>query len=133
MHTVFFFVVFSHSFTISRKKRGGPCMLRIVCTYVRSLTIDTIKSLGRLLGQRLGADSTTHLFQRLAICLWKGNAVLRLIKGLATRDYKASMWIRHTPTRPDGWGCIKTTLNCDQFLLLWAKASSLAQPIIFRS
>ena len=49
---------------------------------------DTIQSFGRLLGQRLGippADSTTHLFQRLAIRLWRGNA---------------TMWIRHTPIRP---------------------------------
>ena len=38
---------------------------------------DTISSLGRLLGQRLGiptSDSTRHLFQRIAISLWKGNA-----------------------------------------------------------
>ena len=38
---------------------------------------DTISSIGRLMGQRLGippADSTRHLFQRMAICLWRGNA-----------------------------------------------------------
>ena len=49
---------------------------------------DTIQSFGRLLGQRLGipsSDSTTHLFQRLSICLWRGNA---------------TMWIRCTPIRP---------------------------------
>ena len=52
------------------------------------LAVDTIRSFGRLLGQRLGiptADTTTHLFQRLAIRLWRGNA---------------AMWIRRTPTRP---------------------------------
>ena len=35
--------------------------------------VNTIRSFGRLLGQKLGitpADSTTHLFQRLTICLW---------------------------------------------------------------
>ena len=49
---------------------------------------DTIRSFGRLLGQRLGisqAESATHLFQRLAILLWRGNA---------------TMWIRRTPIRP---------------------------------
>ena len=52
------------------------------------VAIDTIKSIGRLQGQRLGIpppDSTRHLFQRLAISLWKGNATL---------------WIRRQPTRP---------------------------------
>ena len=35
--------------------------------------VNTIRSFGRLLGQKLGitpADSTTHLFQRLTIRLW---------------------------------------------------------------
>ena len=47
--------------------------------------VHSIKSIGRQLGQRLGippADSTTHLFQRLSICLWRGNA---------------AMWIRRCP------------------------------------
>ena len=46
---------------------------------------DTIRSIGQLQGQRLGispADTTTHLFQRLAICLWRENA---------------AMWIRRMP------------------------------------
>ena len=50
--------------------------------------VDVIKNIGRLQGQRLGtppADSTTHLFQRLAICLWRGNA---------------SLWVRRIPIRP---------------------------------
>jgi hypothetical protein len=50
--------------------------------------LDTIKSIGRLQGQRLGippAESTTHLFQRLSICLWRGNATL---------------WIPRLPIRP---------------------------------
>ena len=50
--------------------------------------IHTIKSIGRLQGLRLGIpppDSTRHLFQRLAISLWKGNATL---------------WIQCQPTRP---------------------------------
>ncbi len=48
---------------------------------------DTIKSFGRLMGQRLGipsADSTTHLFQRLSINLWRGHA---------------AMWIRRFPIK----------------------------------
>ena len=57
------------------------------------LAIETIKSIGRLQGQRLGnppADSTRHLSQRISISLWKGNA---------------SLWIRRqpvAPTRVDG-------------------------------
>ena len=46
--------------------------------------VHSIKSIGRQLGQRLGippTDSTTHLFQRLSICLWRGNA---------------AMWIRYS-------------------------------------
>ena len=41
--------------------------------------IATIGLIGRLLGQRLGippAESTCHLFQRLSIALWHGNAAL---------------------------------------------------------
>ena len=41
------------------------------------MTADTISSIGRLLGQRLGispGESIRHLFQRLAISLWRGNA-----------------------------------------------------------
>ena len=50
--------------------------------------ISAIKSIGRLQGQCLGIpppESTWHLFQRLAIALWKGNATL---------------WIRRQPARP---------------------------------
>ena len=46
---------------------------------------DTISSIGRLLGQRLGippSESVRHLFQRCAISLWRGNA---------------SLWIRRHP------------------------------------
>ena len=46
---------------------------------------DTIASIGRLLGQRLGippAETIRHLFQRCSIALWRGNAAL---------------WIRHCP------------------------------------
>ena len=38
-----------------------------------------ISRIGRLMGQRLNtppAEATRHLFQRLSICLWKGDAVL---------------------------------------------------------
>ena len=41
------------------------------------MSADTISSLGRPLGQRLGispVESTRHLYQRLAISLWRGNA-----------------------------------------------------------
>jgi len=52
------------------------------------LAAETLSSIGRLLGQRLGippAEATRHLFQRCAIALWKGNATL---------------WIRRSPTNP---------------------------------
>ena len=45
---------------------------------------DTISSIGRLMGQRLGispAESTRHLFQKCAISLW------------------SALWIRWCPTR----------------------------------
>ena len=50
--------------------------------------IDTVSSIGHIQGQRLGippAESIRHLFQRLAIALWRGNATL---------------WIRRKPVRP---------------------------------
>ena len=49
---------------------------------------DTLLSIGRLLGQRLGippSETTHHLFQRCAISLWRGNATL---------------WICQLPVRP---------------------------------
>ena len=49
-----------------------------------------ISRIGRFLGQRSGAPPATtthHLFQRLSISLWKGNA---------------SMWIQRLPSLP-GW------------------------------
>ena len=53
---------------------------------------DTIRAIGRLQGHRLGippAESICHLFQRLAISLWKGNAAL---------------WIRRLPIHdPRRW------------------------------
>ena len=45
-----------------------------------------ISRVGRLVGQRLGtipAEAVSHLFQRLSICLWRGNA---------------SMWARRLPS-----------------------------------
>lgn len=50
--------------------------------------VSTIASIGRLQGQRMGippSETTRHLFQRLAICLWRGNATL---------------WLRRKPVRP---------------------------------
>ena len=50
--------------------------------------IDTIASIGRIQGQRLGippSESIRHLFQRLAIALWRGNATL---------------WIHQQPVHP---------------------------------
>ena len=44
-----------------------------------SEAIQTITDIGRLQGQRLGitpGESIRHLFQRLAISLWRGNATL---------------------------------------------------------
>ena len=43
--------------------------------------VETIKLIGRLQGQRLGlptSESTAHLFQWLAIQLWRGNACMWL-------------------------------------------------------
>ena len=40
-------------------------------------TSDTISSISRLLGQRLGistCESTCHLFQKISLSLWRGNA-----------------------------------------------------------
>ena len=48
--------------------------------------INTVKDIGRIQGHRLGispSESTRHLFQRLSISLWKGNA---------------SLWIRRQPS-----------------------------------
>ena len=48
--------------------------------------IGTISRIGRLMGQRSGsppAEATRHLFQKLAISLWRGNA---------------TMWLRRLPT-----------------------------------
>ena len=58
---------------------------------------ETIRDIGRLQGQRLGippADATSHLFQRLAICLWRGNAAL---------------WIRRMLIRPSSVDGIEYT------------------------
>ena len=41
--------------------------------------VDTLSSIGRFVGQRLGippSESTRHLFQRCSISLWRGNATL---------------------------------------------------------
>ncbi len=48
--------------------------------------LEVITKLGRLQALRSGtplADSTRHLFQRLATCLWRGNA---------------AMWVNRQPT-----------------------------------
>ena len=48
--------------------------------------INTIRCVGRMQGQRQGtlpSEATRHLFQRLAISLWRGNATL---------------WLNHRPT-----------------------------------
>ena len=44
-----------------------------------SLAAETIASIGRLLGQRMGLapqETTRHLFQRISVSLWRGNAAL---------------------------------------------------------
>ena len=51
--------------------------------------IRTITNIGRFLGQRLGIpppESTRHLFQRLAISLWRRNAALWIRRQLALPD-----------------------------------------------
>lgn len=50
--------------------------------------VSTIRSIGRLLAQRLGrnpADTCRHLFQRLSVALWRGNA---------------AMWVARQPPLP---------------------------------
>ena len=50
-----------------------------------SLATNTVASVGRLLGQRLGLapqESTCHLFQRLSISLWRGNVALWIHRNL---------------------------------------------------
>ena len=45
-------------------------------------TVDTISSIGRLIGQRFGIsppESSRQLFQRLAVSLWRGNATARCL------------------------------------------------------
>ena len=73
---------------------AGPCRaagVTFIPLVVESLggwseeAIYTIKSIGRLQGQRLGIpppETTRHLFQRLSISLWRGNA---------------SLWVRRQP------------------------------------
>ena len=67
--------------------------------------ITTICSIGQVLGQRLNstnpADSTKHLFGRLAVALWQGNAAL---------------WMHRQPTLPfSGW----FSLICLLYYLLY--------------
>jgi hypothetical protein len=53
-----------------------------------SSALHTISSIGRQLGQRCGVDpheSTHHLYQRLSVSLWRGNA---------------AMWSARSPTTP---------------------------------
>ena len=73
---------------------AGPC--RAACVTFIPLVVESlggwseeaiyiIKSIGRLQGQRLGIpppETTRHLFQRLSISLWRGNA---------------SLWVRRQP------------------------------------
>ena len=56
-----------------------------------SLAANTIAKIRRLLGQRLGLspqEPTRHLFQRLSVSLWRGNAAL---------------WIHRSPFLPLSW------------------------------
>ena len=60
------------------------CIYTLYLLYI----LDTIASIGRIQGQTLGippSESIRHLFQRLAIALWRENATL---------------WIRRKPIRP---------------------------------
>ena len=50
-----------------------------------SLATYTVAGIGQLLGQHLGLspqESTRHLFQRLSISLWRGNATLWIHRSL---------------------------------------------------
>ena len=56
---------------------------------VSDMSADTISSLGCLLGQRLGislVESTRHLYRRLAISLWRGNASAWIPQLAPSRD-----------------------------------------------
>ncbi len=62
---------------------GWPATWELDCSAnITAPTIQaagTIKAIGHLQGQRSGnppADAITHLFQRLSISLWRGNAIL---------------------------------------------------------
>ena len=93
--------IHGHALSIGEERKltvhAAPCRsvgVSFIPMIVESLggwsprAVDVIKCIGRLQGQRLGippADSTTHLFQRLAICLWRGNV---------------SLWVRRIPIRP---------------------------------
>ena len=62
-----------------------PCAIETVGG-MSILAAETIANIGRLLGQRLGLpphESTRHLFQRLSISLWRGNAALWIHRSLA--------------------------------------------------
>ena len=55
--------------------------LRVRMETLRGLAVSSISRIGRILGQRLGIpppESSRHLFQRCAICVWRGNATLWL-------------------------------------------------------
>ena len=57
----------------------NPDSIQIAFFCVRSVdAINHIARIGRLVGQRLGtpAVAVKHLFQRLSILIWKGNAAL---------------------------------------------------------
>jgi hypothetical protein len=48
--------------------------------------VDFIRSVGRLQGQHLGLDpleTTHHLFQRLSVILWRGNACMWLSRAIS--------------------------------------------------
>ena len=78
-----------------------------------SLAADTIASIGHLLEQCLGLapqESTCHLFQRVSVCLWRGNAAL---------------WIHHCPHSRSSSRWNRLTSLCLPFIIY------LSLPLLF--
>ena len=82
----------------------------------------TIGRIGRLLGQRSGsppAETIHHLFQRLAVTLWQGNA---------------SLWLQRLPTHPpwvDGNICLFVLFVCTICILYCCIYVSFIRPRFF--
>ena len=66
-------------------KRRKPLVVETLGGWCQE-AINIVKDIGRIQGHRLGispSESTRHLFQRLSISLWKGNASLWIRRQLS--------------------------------------------------